>query len=55
MGTASEKYDIVEDAKCNVGDALTGKLCEKESSFKMKEKNFSLTENYKIKDQDGKT
>lgn len=55
MGVASEKYELVDDAKMDTKDCMVGKLCEKISSFKMKEKNFSLTENYKIKDQDGKT
>jgi histidinol phosphatase-like enzyme len=55
MGATSEKYDCSGDAAMKPEDCMFGKPSDELFCYKLKQKNFSLTESYKIKDQNDKT
>ena len=55
MGTASEKYELVEDAKMKPEECIFGAPSTEAKCYKMKEKKFTLRESYKVKDQNDKT
>jgi hypothetical protein len=55
MGATSEKYDCSGDADMKPEDCILGKPGTEITCYKLKQKNFSLTESYKVKDQNDKT